>query len=297
MHIQDCAKAQDVWLASTEVINRRMISPHAHWTLRGINDERGTTLSEEKSFLANLVSNPTSFSILVLSAVILIVWLDQRQPHTAAVQANPGVSAPGKTMNGGPSSGLANSIALTAPAFNSGNTPQILNTMGSNEKPDKLPAPDLSGLLAGLEAKVAANPEDTGKRLLLAQTYNELGMVDKALKTLRKLQTEQPDNTSIQLVLAEILSKSSDSKDLKESLQLLDKLAKDKSIKQYLVYLYRGNALIRQQDHKGALESWKASLADMPEGDNRRAMLQQRVGELSQKSDTNNKTKDKKGKS
>ena len=253
-------------------------------------------MSEEKSFLANLVSNPTSFSILVLSAVILIVWLDQRQPHKAVPQANPGISVSGKTMNGD-QSGLATSIALNPPAFNTGNTPQILNTMGSNEKPDKLQAPDLSGLLSGLEAKVAANPEDTGKRLLLAQTYNELGMVEKALKTLRKLQTEQPDNTSIQLVLAEILSKSSDSKDLKESLQLLDKLAKDKSIKQYLVHLYRGNALIRQQDHKGALESWKASLADMPEGDNRRAMLQQRVGELSQKSDTNNKTKDKKGKS
>ena len=246
-------------------------------------------MSSEKSFIANLVSNPTSFSILVLSAVILIVWLDQREPHTAATPASPVVGTAAQASKpGAGQSGLAAAIPLKAPSFNTGNTPKILNSMGEASQPGKLQAPDLGGLLSGLEAKVAADPADIGKRLLLAQTYNELGMTEKSLKELRTMQAEHPEHARVNLVLASILSNSDDKKDLKESLQILDKLSTDKSVKQYLVHLYRGNALIRQQDHKGALENWKASLTDMPEGDNRRAVLQQRINDLSQKENTNN---------
>jgi tetratricopeptide (TPR) repeat protein len=248
-------------------------------------------LPNEKSFIANLISNPTSFSILVLSAVILIVWLDQRQPQTMSNAASSVSVTQAKTMDPDQSDSKS-TITLKPPSFNAGNTPKILNTMGDNKQPGKLQAPDLGGLLAGLEAKVAADPSNIGKRLLLAQTYNELGMVDKSLTELRKLQTEEPENNRVNLVLSSVLSKSDNEKDLKESLQILDKLVDDKSVKQYLVQLYRGNALIRQQNHEGALKSWQAALETMPEADNRRAILQQRVAELSQKENSNNKNSD-----
>ena len=40
----------------------------------------------------------------------------------------------------------------------------------------------LSGLVAGLEKKVAANPGNIDQQLLLAQTYKELGSRDKGVK-------------------------------------------------------------------------------------------------------------------
>jgi cytochrome c-type biogenesis protein CcmH/NrfG len=118
-------------------------------------------------------------------------------------------------------------------------------------------------------------------RLLLAQTYNELGMQDKSLAEMRKLQKENPENHRINLILGSILSGSAEVEKLKESLILLDKASGDKTIQQYLVHMYKGDALIRMQDHEGALEQWKLALKDMPPADNRRTRLEQRVSELS----------------
>jgi predicted negative regulator of RcsB-dependent stress response len=47
------------------------------------------------------------------------------------------------------------------------------------------------------------------------------------------------------------------------------------------VHMYKGDALIRMQDHQGALEQWKLALKDMPPADNRRSRLEQRISELS----------------
>ena len=50
------------------------------------------------------------------------------------------------------------------------------------------------------------------------------------------------------------------------------------------------DALIRLQDHDGALKHWKMALEEMPQADNRRAKLEQRINELSKKD--NNKKPD-----
>jgi predicted Zn-dependent protease len=252
--------------------------------------------SNQKSFLAGLISNPTSFSILILSAVILIVWLDQRGSGnqtggTAATLSAPIANTqmvPTLSAKSGQSDGLP-PISLKGPSINPNDTPQILNTMGASETGDtagKLQAPDLGGLLGGLEAKVKADPGNVGKRLLLAQTYNELGMADKALTELREMQKQDAENGRVNLILAQVLSSSDKEEDVKESLTLLDQLSKDKTVQQYLVHLYRGNALIRKQDHEGALKQWQESLKTMPEADNRRAMLEQSIGDLSMKGKT-----------
>lgn len=245
--------------------------------------------SNKKSFLAGLISNPTSFSILVLSAVIIIVWLDQRgsgkQTGTLSAPVANTQMAPTLSANIGQSDGLP-PISLKGPSINPNDTPQILNTMGATEAGDtagKLQAPDLGGLLGGLEAKVKADPGNVGKRLLLAQTYNELGMADKALMELREMHKQDAENARVNLILAQVLSSSEKEEDVKESLTLLDKLSKDKTVQQYLVHLYRGNALIRKQDHEGAMKQWQESLKTMPEADNRRAMLEQSISDLSMK--------------
>lgn len=166
------------------------------------------------------------------------------------------------------------------------NTPKIVQSMAGAQQQQgqqgQVSAPGLESLVAGLEKKVEADPS-LSNRLLLAQTYNELGMQDKALAGMRELQKEHPDNGRVNLILSSMLSRSNDEAKLKESLTLLDKLSGDKTVQQYLVELYKGDALIRVQDHDGALKHWKLALEKMPEADNRRAILEKRIADLSTK--------------
>ena len=126
-------------------------------------------------------------------------------------------------------------------------------------------------------------PDDIGKRLLLAQTYNELGLADKALVELRDMRKINPEHPRVNLVLSSILSSSDKDEDVKESLSILDMLTSDDSVQQYLVQMYRGNAMIRQQNHEGAMAQWAEALKGMPEADNRREMLEKRLDDLTSK--------------
>lgn len=83
-------------------------------------------------------------------------------------------------------------------------------------------AQSLSGLVAGLEKKVAANPDNIDQQLLLAQTYNELDNRDKSLKLLRSLINKFPQNAQVKVTLATILMKGEDKQELKDASQLFD---------------------------------------------------------------------------
>jgi predicted negative regulator of RcsB-dependent stress response len=117
-------------------------------------------------------------------------------------------------------------------------------------------------------------------RILLAQTYKELGRAPDALTELRSIHQQQPDNPRANLVLASILSQSSDPKELDEALELLANIKDDMTVQPYLIHLYKGDALIRKQNHQGALENWKQALATMPESDARYAVLEKKVLDL-----------------
>jgi predicted negative regulator of RcsB-dependent stress response len=101
-----------------------------------------------------------------------------------------------------------------------------------------------------------------------------------AMQELRSIQQQNPDNSRANLVLASILSQSSDPKELEEALQLLANIKEDASIQPYLIHMYQGDALIRQQNHQGALENWKQALATMPETDARYIVLEKKVMDL-----------------
>ena len=146
-------------------------------------------------------------------------------------------------------------------------------------------APAIESLLGRLEEKVKADPTNADNRILLAQTYKELGRIPDALKELKTLRDQQPENSRIKLVLASILSQSNDPAELEEALQLLGELSDDGSIQSYMVQLYRGDALIRQMDHKGALASWKQALISMPKSDPRYGELEKKVMDLTKRDD------------
>jgi cytochrome c-type biogenesis protein CcmH/NrfG len=207
-------------------------------------------------------------AVIVLTIVIALIWLDYRN---ILKDQSPS------------SSDTAMPFVPKAPNLaDSGRTqPKILDSFGKAGDSAGA-APGLEGLITGLEEKVAADPTNVGRRILLAQTYKELGMGDKSLETLRAIQKEFPENLRAKLVLASVLSQRQDDVELKEALSLLEKLSKvkDESIKPYLVEMYEGDVFIRLKEHEKAMKKWKLALETMPKADNRYEILQKRVDEL-----------------
>jgi len=232
---------------------------------------KATMTTENKEFTA-IIKQPLVIAIGLIVLAIVIIWIAQ----AGSDQQDSMAESAGTTAGAG-------EIRLKPPTTGSAgqNTPKIVQSMSSGEQQaGRVTAPGLETLVAGLEEKVKADPS-VSNRLLLAQTYNELGMQDKALTGMRDLQKENPDDGRVNLILSSILSRSNDEANLKESLTILDKLTGNESVQQYLVNLYKGDALIRVQDHKGALKHWKLALESMPEADNRRAILEKRIADLS----------------
>lgn len=160
--------------------------------------------------------------------------------------------------------------------------PSVASLSGTKpaEAPGSLQAPDLGSLLGRLEDKVKSDPTNIGNRLLLAQTYNELGLGDKALEEVRAALVQAPDHARAQLVLASILSARQNDAELNEAKALLDSLKLNVKIKQYLVAMYLGDAYIRLGDHDAALKNWKQALETMPPTDNRRAQIEKRISDM-----------------
>jgi cytochrome c-type biogenesis protein CcmH/NrfG len=103
----------------------------------------------------------------------------------------------------------------------------------------------LSGLVAGLEKKVAANPENIDQQLLLAQTYNELDNRAKSLKLLHSLNKQAPKNAQVKITLATILMTGMDKQELQEAAQLFDEAIKLKPDAANMARLYQGEIQVK----------------------------------------------------
>lgn len=137
--------------------------------------------------------------------------------------------------------------------------------------------PTLESLLPSLEKKVAANPKDIDQRLLLAQTYNEVGQRDKGLKTLRAIHRDAPANSSATILLATTLMNGNNPAELRESFTLLDEAARARPAVEVMARLYQGEIRVRLGDPAGAKKIWSDQLAKMPAGDPRRAMYESKL--------------------
>jgi len=229
-------------------------------------------MSTTENSAASVVKQPVVIAIALIAVAIIVIFIYEKPGSSE--------SANGSLSEIETAPGSANAQIQIKPQLPGQDTPRIMANMDQQQE-GSVSAPGLESLVKGLEDKVAADPSNVNNRLLLAQTYNELGMQDKALTEMRALQKSNPENGRVNLILASILSNSNDQEKAKEAITLLDKASGDKTIQQYLVHMYKGDALIRMQDHKGALEEWKLALKDMPPTDNRRARLEQRISELS----------------
>jgi len=233
--------------------------------------------SEPNNLIVNAIKHPFSLAILILSIVILIVWSDQRGDN----KQNGGDVASSQPDNTSTptSDGTQNEIVLKPPTLaNSGRSvPKIVEQLGGNTAGQAGGAPGLESLIGGLEAKVKADPSNLNNRILLAQTYNHLGLSDKAVKELRIIQVENPKNVQVNLVLGSILSKSTKPEELNESIALLDNIEQADERQKYLIEMHRGDAFNGLKQNDKALSHWKKALSLMPESDSRYAKLQQQI--------------------
>jgi cytochrome c-type biogenesis protein CcmH/NrfG len=135
----------------------------------------------------------------------------------------------------------------------------------------------LADLLPGLEAKVAANPKDVGQRLLLAQTFNELGQRDKGIRELRIIHRAEPKNTEVTILLGAALMESDSRTDLNDALSLLDEAVRLNPAVSPMARLYQGDIRVKLGDTQGAVRIWQDYLNHMSAGDQRRTMFQDRI--------------------
>jgi cytochrome c-type biogenesis protein CcmH/NrfG len=142
-------------------------------------------------------------------------------------------------------------------------------------------ASSLADLLPGLEAKVAANPKDVSLRLLLAQTYGEMGQREKGIKELRILRKADPKNTQVVVFLATALLESDAKSDLQEAYKLLDEAVRMNPALLPMARLYQGDILVRLGDRPGAIKLWKGYLAQAPASDQRRGLFEEKIAQAS----------------
>ena len=243
--------------------------------------------------LINWIRHPASIVLIIALLIMFLMLTDQTRQ-----QNNTNSDMTAKTPAVMPPM-AAPSAAITLPDDLSGQSdrpmggelPKIVQRLGGPSQvapasaPDskaggRLTAPDLSSLLGRMEDKVKAEPGNISNRLLLAQTYNELGLADKALEEARAAAGQFPDHTRAKLVLASILSNRKNETELKEAVAVLKGLRGNAEVKQYLVEMYLGNAWIRMGDHQSAKDSWKLALEGMPVSDNRRAKIEKSIADL-----------------
>ena len=199
-------------------------------------------------------------TVLIVVTVMLFVTDDSVKKNPVQNQAA-SVPQPGNTSAG-------NSQANSSPANTAQQAPAqpAASSPGGDDKPKAAAAPMLANLIMGLEKKVAADPANSGNKMLLAQTYAEIGEIEKGVNMLREIQAAEPDNIKLRIVLASVLGKSNNPAELKQAMELLDSVgdgAGDANIAGS-VLLQRGRLYIKMGETETARKQWNEALKTLP---------------------------------
>jgi tetratricopeptide (TPR) repeat protein len=247
----------------------------------------------QQSFMS-WIRQPASIILVIALVIMFLMLTDQTRQNKTAGSNNAAKTSVVMPPMVAPSAGITPPSDLSGPSSQpmGGELPKIVQRLGGSSqgassgsapgsKPGRLAAPDLGSLLGRMEEKVKAEPGNISNRLLLAQTYNELGLRDKALEEVRAAVKQFPDHSRAKLVLASILSKRKNETELKEAVDVLKSLRGNNDVKQYLVEMYLGNAWIRMGEHQSAKDSWELALKGMPVSDNRRVTIEKSIADIS----------------
>jgi len=157
----------------------------------------------QQSFIS-WIRQPASIILIIALVIMFLMLTDQARlqeemgpdktgkASTVKPMAAPDAVMPLSGELGGELPRIVQRLGSTVPGAVSGST--LGSTVGSKTD-GRLTAPDLGSLLGRLEDKVKAEPNNVSNRLLLAQTYNELGLTDKALDEIRAAVKQFPDHS------------------------------------------------------------------------------------------------------
>ena len=242
-------------------------------------------MSSQSSFL-DWLRHPGSIILLIALVLMFVVMLEQKDQQSQMLQPVVANKAPtSEPMRAAKPAKMGDELPRIVRQFSTPSASPSQATSGV-QKPaagESLQAPELGSLLGRLEEKVKAEPTNMSNRLLLAQTYNELGLADKALTEARAARTQDPNHQRAKLVLASILSGRDNAEGLNEAKGLLQELESGSDIKPFLIAMYLGDTHIRLGDHKAALNYWQQAVEMMPATDNRRQTIEKRIQDLSAK--------------
>jgi cytochrome c-type biogenesis protein CcmH/NrfG len=138
----------------------------------------------------------------------------------------------------------------------------------------------LNELLPGLEAKVAANPQDVDSQILLAQTYAELGQVQKGQELIDKLHQKFPENSRVPFARAKMLMAGTTPADLRKAIHLFEESALNEPTVVHLARLHQGQILLRLGDRERAIQIWRDYIATLPAGDERRTLIESELAHI-----------------
>lgn len=132
----------------------------------------------------------------------------------------------------------------------------------------------LNELLPGLEAKVAAHPQDIDLQILLAQTYAELGQLQKGQELMDKVHQKFPEDSRVPFARAKILMAGKAPADLRRAIHLFEESAHSDPKIVHLARLHQGQILLRLGDRERARQIWGDYIATLPVGDERRSLIE-----------------------
>jgi cytochrome c-type biogenesis protein CcmH/NrfG len=138
----------------------------------------------------------------------------------------------------------------------------------------------LDELLPGLEAKVAANPEDVDLQILLAQTYAELGQGEKAQELMDTVHQRFPEDRRVPFARAKILMAGKSPADLRRAIHLFEESTVNDPKLVHLARLHQGQILLRLGDRERARQIWRDYLATLPAGDERRSLIEAELAHI-----------------
>jgi cytochrome c-type biogenesis protein CcmH/NrfG len=138
----------------------------------------------------------------------------------------------------------------------------------------------LNELLPGLEAKVAANPQDVDLQILLAQTYAELGQAEKAQELMDKVHRNFPEDGRVPFARAKILMAGKTPADLRRAIHLFEESALNEPKIVHLARLHQGQILLRLGDRERAIQIWRDYIATLPVGDERRSLIEAELAHI-----------------
>lgn len=220
-------------------------------------------------------------AILVVVAIVIFLSDQDRANKEIASTGNQTSVTTGSTS---PPQAVGSAAPQQQQAAGNSATPsaeQAENTANAKDnKAGAVSAPMLGNLIAGLEKKVAADPDNTGTRMLLAQTYAEVGEVEKGLQLLRELKAKEPENLKIDLVLASVLGKSNNPAELNEALKLLAMIEQKDESKIGPILLQRGRLYIKMGEKESARKEWEQALTRLPEGSGYRKQAELELARL-----------------